>query len=361
MSKRKNTAYNNHGNLINNINILVISAICEVLFSLDFMDISILTGSPQGQLVKDLGKHLKLIVQKKEKHCRPSIWKDLFKIRTYFDIGDSQIWVMTEKARPLRNIDAIIRLPHPTPTNIIALEKVLDKIGIRNCWVSKLEPTFDIITDEQEHRDALQALLKKTLFLRHGRDAFKKGEDQVTNYINFRTSIKQTRLYQKDIIDDGITYPRLRFEFPIKRGKLFSEEINKPTDILKYNMRILEEIGFYQVDEIKLKRSLLDYDTNHFFSGLMANFINKFGFHSAQLWSRRIKECPVHCYNRASNTCKLMPDGKIIDGEQRFFAIQNCDYAKFIANFRARYCAEIEEMQVLKSLMLEAFQTWKKS
>jgi hypothetical protein len=350
MSKKKDTVYNHHGILIKYINI---SVNCEILFSLDFMDISLRTSSPKGQFVKDLSKHLTLIDQKKERHCKNPIWHDLFNIRTYFSLGNNQVWVLTEKAQPLRNIDAIIRLPHPSPSNIVAIE-VLDKINA-DYWVSKLEPTFDIITDKPEHRNALQTLLKQTLYLRHGRNAFKKGKEEITNYINFRTSIKQTRLYQKDITDKDIGYQSLRFEFQIKRRKLFSEDIIKPTDVLKYDMSILDEIGFYKVNEIKLKRSLLDYDTNHFFSELIAIFVNNHGFHATQLWARRIKECPLRCDQR--HNCKLMIRNR--SRKQRFIAIQKCIHARPIANFRSRYCQEIKEMDSLKDMMLKAFHTWK--
>jgi len=157
-------------------------------------------------------------------------------------------------------------------------------------------------------------------------------------------------------------YQSLRFEFPIKRRKLFSEEIEMPSDILKYNMNILDEIGFYGVDEVKLKRSLMDYDTDHYFSELITTFINRKGFHAAQLWSRRMKECPIKCDYRAGETCKLMPNGnRIASRHGRFVAIQECDRSRSIANFRVRYCREIKEMESLKNMMFKSFEQWKKS
>ena len=356
----KKSAYNNHSSLINFINKSIVSNIHDIRFSLDFLDTSLLTYSTSGQLVKGISKHLRLITQKKEKHCSNPIWHPLFKYRGYHSLEDIVAWLLTGKVKPLKNIDGIIRLPHPSPSNIRTLEAVLDKVNI-DYWVSKMEPTFDIVTDKPENRDSLQMLLKQTMYLKHGRDSFKVGEKEVTNYINFRTSVKQTRLYQKSVTNAVTNYESLRFEFPIKRRKLFSEEIVKPSDILKYNMSLLEEIGFYEVDEIKLKRSRIDYDTYHYFSELIANFVNSRGFHAAQLWARRIKECPERCESREQESCSLMPSEIQVERDKRFLTIQECQHAKPIANFRFRYCREIKELNKLRYMMFEAFETWKKS
>ena len=357
--------YNHHGKLINLLNMDITSYISKIVFSLDFIDISIRINDTYSQLLSDIGSQWNHIKSIKEKHCKNPIWKDLFIFRNYFSLNNGgKAWVMTEKAQALRHFDGIIRLPHPTPDTIRQVEKDLEGlITLEDFWVSKMEPTFDIVTNEPKHRDLLQAYLNQTMYLKHGKDPFKRGEDKITIYINFRTSIKQTRIYEKDIIDGMENgYQSLRFEFPIKRRKLFSEEIEMPSDILKYNMNILDEIGFYGVDEVKLKRSLMDYDTDHYFSELITTFINRKGFHAAQLWSRRMKECPIKCDYRAGETCKLMPNGnRIASRHGRFVAIQECDRSRSIANFRVRYCREIKEMESLKNMMFKSFESWKKS
>jgi len=343
----------------------ITSYIAKVVFSLDFMDISIRINDTYHNLLSEINTQWTHIKSTKEKHCNNPIWKDLFIFRNYFSLKNGgQVWIMTEKAQALRHFDGIIRLPHPTPETIRQVEKVLTQLmTIEDFWVSKMEPTFDIVTSELKHRDLLKDYINQTMYLKHGKDSFKRGEDKITIYINFRTSIKQTRIYEKEVIDGmDIGYQSLRIEFPIKRRKLFSEEIEMPSDILRYDMNILDEIGFYRVDEVKLKRSLMDYDTDHYFSELIANFINKHGFHAAQLWSRRIKECPIKCKYRAGETCQLMTYGKMIASRHdRFVAIQKCDHSKPISNFRARYCKEIKEMQSLKTMMFKSFEEWKKS
>lgn len=354
--------YNNHKNLINYIKNSIINYITEIVFTLDFMNIAVSLKSRPFHFLKELQKHITLKSSKKETHCKNPIWKKLFRYRYYFDLGDgNQVWVMAEKVRPLTHFDILIRLPHPVPSTLDRVETILGQMQtVRAFWVSKLEPTFDLITDSNEYREPLQTLLRQTLYLRHGRNAFRHGVKQGTDYINFRTSVKQTRIYQKSVDNnDGEGYDSLRFEIPIKRSKLFSENILKPTDIIKYDMRILEEIGFYSVDEISLKRSLLDYKSDHFFSRLIANFINKNGFHSAQLWARRIKECPCGCPLRSEISCTVHPVNGIVSDDKKFRVIQKCKHTKNIANFRQRYCKEIKPMGKLKAMMFTAFKDWK--
>jgi hypothetical protein len=364
VKKRKTIDYNYHESLINYVNLSILHHINKVLFSLDFVDISISINTPNKIFLKELGKHIHFRSKIPEKYTSNPIWKDLFRTRNYYELYPGVLgWVLTGKVRPLRNIDVLIRIPHPPPASLIKIEKILDRMScIKDYGVSKLEPTLDIVIEKPQDRDVLQKLFKQTMQLKYGRDAFDQGEDEVTDYINFRTSVKQSRVYQKYVDDDDDAYESLRFELPVKRKKLFAHEIIKPTDILLYDLRIIDEIGFYIVDEVKLKRSLLDYDTDHYFSELIANFINNRGFHSAQLWARRIKECPKRCDFREKKSCRLMPYKiKVKRRGERFQAIQKCKHAKPIANFKYRYCKEIKELYELKYMMFKAFETWKKS
>ena len=359
---QSDSVYNHHGLLINNIDLTIVSRIKIVVFSIDYLNLSILLKGSAKQFLEDLETFIPRIATKKERYCSNPIFSDLFENRTYFKLSPTtDIWVITNKVTPLKGFDGILRAPHVTPNDIHKLEAIINKSKqIRDYWISKFEPTFDFIGEDSGNPDWIQALLKQTLFLSHGRDAFEKGEDETTNYINFRTSGKQTRMYQKDITDEDTETRSLRFEIPIKTRKLFSEDILTPSDILKYEMNILDEVGFYRVNETKLKRSLLDYDTQHFFSELIADFVNNRGFHAAQLYARRMKECPANCKFRLGETCLLKP--KVIKPEtrdDRFRAIQKCTHAKTIKNFRKRYCDTVPEMEPLKARMHDAFNTWK--
>lgn len=146
--------YNNHHNLINYIKYSTANHITEIIFSLDFMDISSTIKTNPKLFLKELEKQFTLTSSKKEAHCKNPIWQDLFQYRSYFDLGDgNQAWVLHGKVRPLTHIDILIRLPHPSPSIVTCFETALNKMeSINDYWVSKLEPTFDMIIDRDEYR-----------------------------------------------------------------------------------------------------------------------------------------------------------------------------------------------------------------
>lgn len=348
--------YNNHNILTKFKYPSTTSIINAILFTLDFIIISITINNSTHDFLEELKRHLKHNKPTKEKHCKNPIYQDLFKFRNYFDLNNIQIWVLTGKEKPLKSIDVLIRVPHPDPGDLIEIEKVLNSIqGIKAYWLSKIEPTFDFITNKPNQRDALQTLLKQTMHLRHGREAFSKGDEEQTDYINFRTSVKQARVYQKEEDAFDELYESLRFEMPIKKRKLFTLELIKPTDILKYDMRLLDEVGFYGLDDIKLKRSLLDYHTDHFFSHLVSSLVRKHGFHLTQLRVRKWKECP-RCEYYLKDSCALKG---LESGTEKMRVIQKCKHTKLLINFRTRYCREIQELSDLKRNMITAFNQWK--
>ena len=235
----------------------------------------------------------------------------MWQYRTIFKLGNGiEANVLTGKVESFAHIDSLMRVRHPTPKILHKLEKTLNKMGeIERFWLSKWEPTFDIKGDGIGFDVQLMDLMKKTMYLRHGRKSFSCSDDQddsdETFYINFRTAVKQTRLYPKPVTHGEDQFRSARFEFPFKKRKLHKQKMEKPTDILKYDLGVLDEIGFYGIDEIKVKRSLLEYDTDHWFSRRLTRWLNRDGFHATQYWARRRFRCPVSCAYRNTKSCKL--------------------------------------------------------
>jgi len=275
--------------------------------------------------------------------------------------------VLTGKVDSLANIDTLMRVRHPSPRILRKLEKELDKMPqIDRYWLSKWEPTFDIIGSEPDSREQLLDLMKQTMYLRHGRKSFSCSDNQddsdETFYINFRTSVKQARMYGKKVKHGGNKYKSARFELPYKKIKLKKQGMEKPTHILNYDMGVLNEVKFYGIDGVKVKRSLLDYDTEQWFSRNLVKKIDHKGFHAAQYWARRRFICPVRCEYRYSESCRLYRrQHRLQKGLDRYRAIKKCAHSpsKRNPNFRTQYCFEITEMNQIKDMMVDAFDQWK--
>ena len=348
----------------------VLRRIITVVFSLDFIIISLKfnntasTASDASQnLLKMLQKHYPLTKNIHEKYTNSKAWANLFKHRTYFTVGkDSYLMVLTGKFRALSHFNALIVFYNPSPKHLRRLEQRLGKIKmVKSFWLAGIEFTFDFVLKKRSIRERLHRLLKRSIYLRHGRIGFEYGEPpDFTTYINLRTSFKQVRIYPKpDVNIKGKLVDTLRLEITINKKKAESQGLSKPTDILNYDLRLLDEIGFYTVDPYKIETSLFNYNCHHYFSEKLSKVWKQKGFHQAQVWARKIKGCPNNCAFRDVTACDRVMG--VSSRKKRFNIIQKCKHTKLLTNFRRDFTEEIVKMNKAKKLMLTSFKTWKQT
>jgi hypothetical protein len=346
-------------NLTTSTDLSVLNRIREVRFSLDWIAIFVRFRQVSSPVfLRGLGKRFTLTSRSPELFTNSEAWAKLFKNRSYFHVGgDCYMIALTKKVRALANIDALLVVHDPLPKHIRRIEQHLGRMyGVSAFGLSVVEFTWDFLITRKKHRRRVQKLFKQTMYFSHGRVAFDQGNPPfVTDYINSRKSVKQSRVYPKPEV--GGT----RLELPINRVKGKQQGLFVPSHIFNYDLRLLDEIKFYTIDPYKVSRSLFDYNCDHYFSDMLAVMLSHDGFHQAQVWARKNKGCPNDCILRDSKHCKNLLNGKGGDNrKKRFEAIQMCPHAKPLVNFRRDFCTEIPELARVRKTMRAAFESWKK-
>jgi hypothetical protein len=355
--------------LTDSIDISALRKIKEIIASIDYLGVSVLFDKADTrQFLKGMRTNFKETNSTPEAFSNSKAMSGLFKKRTYFDLGGTcYMMVFTEKARAIDNFHAFILIYNPGPKHLRRFEKRFGKIaGIESFWLSGIEYTFDFIMKKLKYRRKLQKLFKQTLYFSYGGVAFKQGEAPlITDYLNSRKSVKQIRAYLKDDIEINKTYlSSFRFEFKVKREKMKREGVLiKPTDILRNDLDILNEIKFFEIDPHTVNRSLFDYNCDHYFSYKLAKNYSTKGFHQTQVWARKdVKGCPNNCDYRDTGYCKKILNNKSSNSpKQRYRSINRCKHSQPLINFRRDFNDELESFNLLKKRMIESFETWKDS
>lgn len=342
----------------------VISKILSIVFSIDYITISIRKEKKytEEQYFKALEKRFKKLKTMREEDCDPPIWAELFEFRSTFQILDTTMNVMTGPLDEIGNIDSIIHIFEPSKQCLEYVENELNGMKeIKKFWTCKLEPTFDISLKKRLYRKWLRRLIKYAMYFRYARRSFTHGDEKSeTYYINFRSSIKQSRVYEKKVDREGKKRKSVRFEVPMKRMKLNNQEIISPTDFIKHGPKVLNEISLYKVSPIALKTSRLDFYTDHYWSSEFESTLKKKGFHEAVRWAQSCNECPKKCLVLETQNCPLSDFDESDSGKAKLLAINGCDFARKVVNFRQRFCDPIPEWNQLKNMMLQAFEDWAK-
>ena len=337
----------------------VLDNIKEVRFSVDVMVVSIrFKGISRIDFLNLLDSRFQQTNGSWESYTSSKAWAGLFRGRTYFDVGDkASMIVLTEKARALSNLDALLVLNSPTPKTIKVVQRFLEKqIRDLSFALAGCELAFDFLTTDSYALLRLQEVIKSTSYFAYARVAFNKGNfPTVTNYINSRKSIKQLRVYVKNE-----EYQCLRVEFDINRRKANQQGLQKPLDLLNYKLGLLDELKFYRIDHERIKRTLFDSNCGHYFSSQILSFLRTKGFHQAHVWAKSQMGCPRKCQYHNSRRCRHTLFASVrLSGKEMFELIQNCPHAKRLINFRRDYTVKISDLKEVKRVMKKAFKKWK--
>jgi hypothetical protein len=272
-------------------------------------------------------------------------------------LGDNLILlVLTNKARALENIDALMVLFDPSPAVICKIQNFWKSMFKKfEIHMAGAEFAFDFLC-KKKHCRRLQRLFKLLMYYSYGKVAFRKGKITFTDYINSRKSVKQIRIYPKQE-----TYSCVRVEFYLKRKKLKQLGMETPIDIIRHDPDFLDELKFYSVDPYRLYSSLVNFNSHGHFADQVAHLFLRKGFHHTQVWARKNRICPNRCKHRDKKICREIigrHDGRLT-GVERFKHIQKCDYSKPVDHFRRDFGSEVSRMKDVHSKMKKAFKHWK--
>ena len=338
----------------------VLDNIKEVRFSVDVMVVSIrLKGIRRIDFLNLLASGFQQTNGSWELQTSSKAWAGLFRGRTYFDVGDkASMIVLTGKARALSNIDALLILNNPSPKTIVRVQRFLEKnIKVLSFALAGCELAFDFLATDSYALLRLQEVIKSTSYFAYARVGFKRGVFPfVTNYINSRRSVKQLRVYAKNE-----EYQCLRVEFDINRRKANQQGLQKPFDLLKYKLGLLDELKFYRIDSERIERALFDTNCGHYFSSQILSFLRTKGFHQAHVWAKSQMGCPRKCQYHNSKRCRHTLFASVkLSGKEMFDLIQKCPHAKRLINFRRDYTVKISDLKEVKRVMKKAFKHWKR-